>query len=271
MSPSVLRFHHHHHEQDGHRHAGRGVRRRQAPHQGALLKPSEDEEAARHLLVFLLRPQTPPVEVRASSVRAEMTDAEGLGVKLEDRETVIKELKKSLKIKVGPHVRTTRRRHGFTPAMTNMAAPPGGGAERGQRAPEPAGEEAGHLHQGRRRAGGEDPDQAGREPGPAEEEGEVGTSGSSAGASALPAPSRSALLPLREFEETMDALQADIDQLEAEKAELKQRIANQSKMTIEGLVSRGVASSNTAAAAAQGPAGGSGARTQGGRVWVGVN
>ncbi|KAG7243241.1 hypothetical protein INR49_011680, partial [Caranx melampygus] len=36
-------------------------------------------------------------------------------------------------------------------------------------------------------------------------------------------------------EETMDALQADIDQLEAEKAELKQRINNQSKMTIEGL------------------------------------
>ncbi|XP_017283531.1 dynactin subunit 1-like isoform X7 [Kryptolebias marmoratus] len=42
---------------------------------------------------------TPPVEMRASTVRAEMTDAEGLGVKLEDRETVIKELKKSLKIK----------------------------------------------------------------------------------------------------------------------------------------------------------------------------
>lgn len=39
--------------------------------------------------------------MRASTVRAEMTDAEGLGVKLEDRETVIKELKKSLKIKVG--------------------------------------------------------------------------------------------------------------------------------------------------------------------------
>lgn len=33
-------------------------------------------------------------------VRAEMTDAEGLGVKLEDRETVIKEVKRSLKIKV---------------------------------------------------------------------------------------------------------------------------------------------------------------------------
>ncbi|XP_056316828.1 dynactin subunit 1a isoform X2 [Danio aesculapii] len=47
------------------------------------------------------RPQRPPppVETRAAAVRAEMTDAEGLGNKLEDRETVIKELKKSLKIK----------------------------------------------------------------------------------------------------------------------------------------------------------------------------
>ncbi|XP_056868019.1 dynactin subunit 1 isoform X10 [Takifugu flavidus] len=41
----------------------------------------------------------PPVEVRAAALRAEITDAEGLGLKLEDRETVIKELKKSLKIK----------------------------------------------------------------------------------------------------------------------------------------------------------------------------
>nr|XP_057933496.1 dynactin subunit 1 isoform X2 [Doryrhamphus excisus] len=48
------------------------------------------------------RPQTkdpPPVDVRAAVLRAEITDAEGLGMKLEDRETVIKELKKSLKIK----------------------------------------------------------------------------------------------------------------------------------------------------------------------------
>lgn len=44
----------------------------------------------------------PPVELRAAALRAEITDAEGLGLKLEDRETVIKELKKSLKIKVGP-------------------------------------------------------------------------------------------------------------------------------------------------------------------------
>ncbi|CAJ1086747.1 dynactin subunit 1-like isoform X11 [Xyrichtys novacula] len=43
--------------------------------------------------------QTPPVEIRASTVRGEMTDAEGVGVKLEDKETVIIELKKSLKIK----------------------------------------------------------------------------------------------------------------------------------------------------------------------------
>ncbi|XP_056659583.1 dynactin subunit 1 isoform X7 [Monodelphis domestica] len=41
----------------------------------------------------------PPSELRAAALRAEITDAEGLGLKLEDRETVIKELKKSLKIK----------------------------------------------------------------------------------------------------------------------------------------------------------------------------
>ena len=45
----------------------------------------------------LLQP-TPPAELRAAALRAEITDAEGLGLKLEDRETVIKELKKSLKI-----------------------------------------------------------------------------------------------------------------------------------------------------------------------------
>ncbi|KAI5607351.1 dynactin 1a, partial [Silurus asotus] len=41
----------------------------------------------------------PPVELRSAALRAEITDAEGLGLKLEDRDTVIKELKKSLKIK----------------------------------------------------------------------------------------------------------------------------------------------------------------------------
>ena len=43
------------------------------------------------------------MDVRSAALRAEITDAEGLGMKLEDRETVIKELKKSLKIKVGEH------------------------------------------------------------------------------------------------------------------------------------------------------------------------
>lgn len=51
------------------------------------------------LVVPLVQP-TPPAELRAAALRAEITDAEGLGLKLEDRETVIKELKKSLKIKV---------------------------------------------------------------------------------------------------------------------------------------------------------------------------
>lgn len=48
----------------------------------------------------VLHQNSPPVDVRAAALRAEITDAEGLGLKLEDRETVIKELKKSLKIKV---------------------------------------------------------------------------------------------------------------------------------------------------------------------------
>ena len=39
----------------------------------------------------------------------------------------------------------------------------------------------------------------------------------------------------RELEETMDALQADIDQLESEKAELEQRLSNQTKMTTKDL------------------------------------
>lgn len=53
-------------------------------------------------VLFLWSPlqPTPPADLRAAALRAEITDAEGLGLKLEDRETVIKELKKSLKIKV---------------------------------------------------------------------------------------------------------------------------------------------------------------------------
>lgn len=61
------------------------------------------------------------------------------------------------------------------------------------------------------------------------------------------APSR------REFEETMDALQADIDQLEAEKAELKQRITSQSRATIEGL--RGTPASGIASMVSAGVVG----------------
>lgn len=60
----------------------------------------------------------------------------------------------------------------------------------------------------------------------------------------------------REFEETMDALQADIDQLESEKVELKQRLNNQSKRTIEGLrgaPASGVASIVSGIAGGEGP------------------
>lgn len=79
------------------------------------------------------RPQPPPVELRAAALRAEITDAEGLGLKLEDRETVIKELKKSLKIKVWiPGLGADRRvvasmSHGPGKRLLACPAAPGGG------------------------------------------------------------------------------------------------------------------------------------------------
>uniref|UniRef100_A0A8C9ZL79 Dynactin subunit 1 n=1 Tax=Sander lucioperca TaxID=283035 RepID=A0A8C9ZL79_SANLU len=51
------------------------------------------------VILFFIYQNPLPVDLRGAALRAEITDAEGLGLKLEDRETVIKELKKSLKIK----------------------------------------------------------------------------------------------------------------------------------------------------------------------------
>uniref|UniRef100_A0A3B3VNT9 Dynactin 1a n=1 Tax=Poecilia latipinna TaxID=48699 RepID=A0A3B3VNT9_9TELE len=129
--------------------------------------------------------KAPPVEKRAAIVRAEMTDAEGLGVKLEDRETVIKELKKSLKIK-GEELSEANVRLSLLEKKLDTST-------------KDADERVEKIQ--------------------------------------TKLDDNLALLKKKEkeFEETMDALQADIDQLEAEKAELKQRIQNQSKMTIEGL------------------------------------
>uniref|UniRef100_A0A8C5U1F0 Dynactin subunit 1 n=1 Tax=Malurus cyaneus samueli TaxID=2593467 RepID=A0A8C5U1F0_9PASS len=131
------------------------------------------------------RPQnkpTPPAELRAAALRAEITDAEGLGLKLEDRETVIKELKKSLKIK-GEELSEANVRLSLLEKKLDSAS-----------------KDADDLWNGAEGCGG--------------------------------------------FEETMDALQADIDQLESEKVELKQRLNNQSKRTIEGL--RGAPASGVA-------------------------
>ncbi|XP_075308010.1 dynactin subunit 1-like isoform X1 [Odontesthes bonariensis] len=129
--------------------------------------------------------KTPPVEMRASTVRAEMTDAEGLGLKLEDRETVIKELKKSLKIK-GEELSEAHVRLSLLEKKLDTSTKDAD--ERVEKIQTKLDENLALLKKKE-----------------------------------------------KEFEETMDALQADIDQLEAEKAELKQRINNQSKMTIEGL------------------------------------
>ncbi|XP_074086138.1 dynactin subunit 1 isoform X2 [Macrotis lagotis] len=127
----------------------------------------------------------PPSELRAAALRAEITDAEGLGLKLEDRETVIKELKKSLKIK-GEELSEANVRLSLLEKKLDSAA--------------------------------KDADERTEKVQSRLEE-------------------TQALLRKKEkdFEETMDALQADIDQLEAEKLELKQRLSSQSKRTIEGL------------------------------------
>ncbi|XP_053560342.1 dynactin subunit 1 isoform X2 [Bombina bombina] len=127
----------------------------------------------------------PPVEQRAAAVRAEITDAEGVGLKLEDRETVIKELKKSLKIK-GEELSEANVRLSLLEKKLDSASK-------------------------------EADDRVEKIQTKLEE--------------------TQALLKKKEkeFEETMDALQADIDQLESEKAELRQRLNNQSKRTIEGL------------------------------------
>uniref|UniRef100_A0A8C1Q222 Dynactin subunit 1 n=1 Tax=Cyprinus carpio TaxID=7962 RepID=A0A8C1Q222_CYPCA len=145
------------------------------------------------------RPQNgiSPVEVRAAALRAEITDAEGLGLKLEDRETVIKELKKSLKIK-GEELSEASVRLSFLEKKLDSASKDAD--ERVEKIQMVLDETVSLLKKKE-----------------------------------------------KEFEETMDALQADIDQLEAEKVELKQRIISQSKMTVEGL--RGSQASGVCAAA----------------------
>ncbi|KAM6441115.1 dynactin subunit 1 isoform 1-T1 [Liasis olivaceus] len=134
------------------------------------------------------KPQTkplPPVELRAAALRAEITDAEGLGLKLEDRETVIKELKKSLKIK-GEELSEANVRLSLLEKKLDSAS-------------KDADDRVEKIQ-------------------------------------AKLSDTQTLLKKKeKEFEETMDALQADIDQLESEKLELKQRLSNQSKRTIEGL------------------------------------
>ena len=45
----------------------------------------------------------PPVQVRGDMVKAELSDMEGLGFKLEERQRDIMQLKTALKMKVLPH------------------------------------------------------------------------------------------------------------------------------------------------------------------------
>ncbi|KAM9777342.1 dynactin subunit 1 [Neosynchiropus ocellatus] len=127
----------------------------------------------------------PPVDLRAAALRAEITDAEGLGMKLEDRETVIKELKKSLKIK-GEELSEANVRLSLLEKKLDSSS-------------RDADERVEKIQ------------------------------------TRLDETTTLLKKKEKEFEETMDALQADIDQLESEKAELKQRINSQSKMGADGL------------------------------------
>lgn len=126
----------------------------------------------------------------------------------------------------------------------------GRGAERGQHQTESPGEETGQFIQRCRRTCRKDSDSTGRDTDSAEEEREVRGKTKINSFTVSPSTHRWPTVAWlcssvhREFEETMDALQADIDQLESEKAELKQRINSQSKMTIDGL--RGSGSSGIA-------------------------
>uniref|UniRef100_A0A8C7ITG7 Dynactin subunit 1 n=1 Tax=Oncorhynchus kisutch TaxID=8019 RepID=A0A8C7ITG7_ONCKI len=134
------------------------------------------------------RPQIttlPPVELRATALRAEITDAEGLGMKLEDRDTVIKELKKSLKFK-GEELSEASVRLSLLEKKLDSSSRDAD--ERVEKIQTQLDETQTLLKKKE-----------------------------------------------KEFEETMDALQADIDQLESEKADLKQRLNSQSKMTMDGL------------------------------------
>lgn len=55
--------------------------------------------------LYLLQPEH-PAAVRARAVKSELSDMEGLGFKLEERQKDILELKRSLKLKVGQRIPT---------------------------------------------------------------------------------------------------------------------------------------------------------------------
>ena len=60
------------------------------------------------------------------------------------------------------------------------------------------------------------------------------------------------LRPFREFEETMDALQADIDNLEREKVDMKKRLDAYSKKSLLADLARHASSSSSIAAVVAG-------------------
>ncbi|XP_078588237.1 dynactin subunit 1-like isoform X38 [Branchiostoma floridae x Branchiostoma japonicum] len=168
--------------------------------------PPEPKDT-RPYAVHFLRPSAtgpkpqPPVAIRATKVKGEILDSEGMGLKLEDRETVIRELKKSLKIK-SEELSETNVRIGLLEKKLDNAT-------------KESDSKTEYL-----KVQLEETNEALRK----KEE---------------------------EFERTMDALQGDIDSLEAEKAELKLRLNQMSKRSLlEGLTRHQAAPSGIAAVVA---------------------
>ncbi|XP_078668167.1 dynactin subunit 1-like isoform X38 [Branchiostoma floridae x Branchiostoma belcheri] len=168
--------------------------------------PPEPKDT-RPYAVHFLRPSAtgpkpqPPVAIRATKVKGEILDSEGMGLKLEDRETVIRELKKSLKIK-SEELSETNVRIGLLEKKL---------------------------------------DNANKESDSKTEYLKV----------QLEETNEALRKKEEEFERTMDALQADIDSLEAEKAELKLRMNQMSKRSLlEGLTRHQAAPSGIAAVVA---------------------
>ncbi|XP_030841615.1 dynactin subunit 1 isoform X2 [Strongylocentrotus purpuratus] len=152
-----------------------------------------------------------PVERRALKVKSEICDAEGLGHKLESKESEMKEMKRQLKQKQD-EVSTSQVRLGLVEKKLENAS-------------RDAEDKVRKVDQ------------------------------------KLAAAQEQSKKKEKEFEATLDHMQVDIDSLEQEKSELKQRLTNLSKKTLLDSITRTSPQSGIAAAMSGGTGQGTGSPT----------